>query len=313
MALEKQYKSLQKKSERGLKLQGALIAIDVQRCGVLAMQGGQSYRQTQFNRVLQGKRQPGSLLKPFVYLAAYSQIQLNPPITPDTLIDDSPFEWKYDKQTWAPRNYDNTFRGNVTTRLALEDSLNVPTAKLTQMIGIPPIIETMKAAGITSPLNPVPSISLGSTELTPFELARAYTTLANMGKRCEPNPIAEVFDEKGNLLLRNAPTFDTALPSESTFTTNDVLKGVLTHGTGKWVSTLNLPLANFAGKTGTTNDYKDAWFAGYSPEILVLVWVGYDEEEKVGLTGAAAALPVWVDFIRKNQMFLTQTDFENPG
>lgn len=304
--------AIRKREKKGIRLQSALIAIDPRECTVLAVQGGRSYRQTQFNRVVQGRRQPGSLFKPFVYLAAFEQTSASPPFTSLTEIEDSPLEWKYDAQIWKPKNYDEIFRGPVTLRQALEESLNVPTAKLAQKVGMPAIVEAMVAAGIKTPLPPLPSLSLGSAEVSPLELAEAYTTLANLGMSCKLRTYLKVFDENKNLVIENDLAQERKIPALPAFQTVQLLKGVLTHGTARSTQASGLPLSNFAGKTGTTNEAKDAWFVGFSPDLLVLVWVGYDEEEKVGLTGSVAALPLWVDFIRSASPFLLNEDFAVP-
>ena len=190
--------------------------------------------------------------------------------------------------------------------------MNVPTAKVAQKVGIPSIIETLNRAGIHSKLPVVPSITLGSADVTPFELAEAYTTIANLGKSCQLRPFFQVYDERKTLVVDNLPTMQDALPPQPTFETIQLMKGVITHGTGRGALAGGFPITNFAGKTGTTNDFKDAWFVGFSPEILALVWVGYDEEEKVGLTGGVAAVPIWTDFIKSARPFLSTQDFATP-
>jgi len=309
--LQKLSRGIQLKEKRGYHLQSALISINVKDCSVLALQGGFSYRQTQFNRVLQGKRQPGSLFKPFVMLAACGKGGASP-ITPITEVEDTPFEWRYENQVWTPKNYEEDLPDKVTVRQALEHSINIPTARIAQTTGIDLIVNALTQAGVRSPLPLVPSLSLGSAEVTPFELAQAYTTLANLGKFCELRPFVEIFDENKNFVANNELKQTQALPPQPTFITVNVMKGVFTHGTARSAMASALPLQNFAGKTGTTNDAKDAWFVGFSPSILTLVWVGYDEEEKVGLTGAVAALPLWVEFMKSARPFLSPDDFVPP-
>lgn len=303
--------SIKAQEAKGIYLQSALLALNAKDCSILALQGGRSYKQTQFNRVMQGKRQAGSLFKPFVVIPALSKMD-EPFITPSSVLEDAPFEWKYDGQIWSPRNFDNLFRGPVTVRQTLEHSLNVPTARLASMVGVESIVSTLEKAGIQSPIPKVPSVSLGSADVTPMEMAVAYLTLANLGQFCKPRAILRIYDEGGELVYQSLPEFEERLPSLPTFQTVNMLKGVFTSGTAKWVSSLGLPLDNFAGKTGTTNENRDAWFVGFSPEFLVLVWVGFDEEEKVGLTGAAAALPLWINFIRASLPFLSTNDFIPP-
>jgi penicillin-binding protein 1B len=297
------------KEKQGVHLQGALIAIDVKTCSLLALQGGRSYRQTQFNRVTQGKRQPGSLFKPFVFLAAFDK-PLDPPLTPLTELDDSPFEWTYDNQSWSPKNYDGDFRGPVKARDVLEKSINVPTARLAEKVGINKVREMLAAAGVQSVLPAVPSLSLGGVDVTPLELAEAFTTLAGMGTRCELNALSEVYDSNGNLLYKTVPQSSQAIAPEAVFQTLNLMRGVFTHGTARGAG--NLGPYDFAGKTGTTNEGRDTWFVGFSPSVLALIWMGYDEQAKLGLTGSSAAVPMWASFMRKARPFLSTELFAAP-
>ncbi len=225
--LRKNFPAIRKKEAKGRHLESALIAIDVKDCTVIALQGGHSYRQTQFNRVLQGKRQPGSLFKPFVFLSAFVQSTPETPYTALTEFEDSPFEWKYDKQVWKPKNYEPEFRGKVTIREALEHSINTPTARVTQKIGVPAILDSLTKAGIRSTLPPVPSIALGSAEVTPLEMAEAYTTLANIGKYCALRPYLQVFDENRNHVVDSPNVQAPALPPGPTYQTVHLMKGVV--------------------------------------------------------------------------------------
>jgi membrane carboxypeptidase/penicillin-binding protein len=170
----------------------------------------------------------------------------------------------------------------------------------------------MHKAGIKSNIPAVPSISLGSADVNPFEVAEAYTVFANLGKGCTLRPFTQVFDESKNIVFENPLTFDDRFPAPQTFQVVNMLKGVLTRGTARYAALSGIEVANVAGKTGTTNDYKDAWFVAFSPSLLVLVWVGYDEEEKVGLTGASAALPLWIEFMRAARPFVNHEDFKVP-
>lgn len=310
--LKKHSKVIQENEAKGIPLESALIAVNVKNCTVLALQGGRSYQQTQFNRVLYGKRQPGSLFKPFVYLSAFRDEKIDPRLTPLTEIEDSPFTWEYEGQTWSPRNYDGKYRGFVSLRQGLEGSINVPTAKLAQLVGVSEIQDTLVRAGIRSPIPKVPSIALGSAEVSPLEMAEAFTTLANLGEHCQLRPYVGIYDENGNQIRDNQLVKERVLPADSTFQTVNIMKGVLTHGTAKWFQKSGIDLSNFAGKTGTTNDNKDAWFAGFSPSLLVLIWVGYDSKEVVGHTGSFAAAPLWLNFIRRARLFTTQEDWEVP-
>jgi len=310
--LQRDTPALAAKAKQGHKLQASLIAVNPAQCSVLALQGGRHYRQTQFNRVLQGKRQPGSLFKPFVALTAFRTDAAEGPITPLTRFDDAPLEWAFDKQLWKPKDYEPEYKGMVTVREAIEHSINIPTARIAQRVGIAPIVDTLTKAGIRSSLPEFPSLSLGSADVSPLELAEAYTTIANLGKGCTLRPVLEVYDANRNILLENKLSLTDRLPPQPVFQTVNIMKGTFTHGTAQSTKASGLTLTNFAGKTGTTNEAKDAWFIGFSPELLVLVWVGYDEEEKIGITGAGAALPLWVDFVRNMGTYRTDTDFVAP-
>ncbi len=301
-----------KKEKAGAHLQGAMLAIDVKNCTLLALQGGRSYRQTQFNRVTQGKRQPGSLFKPFVFLAGFAK-PLEPRLTPDTELDDSPFEWVYDNQTWSPKNYDADFRGPVSARMVLEQSLNVPTARLAEQVGIPKIREVLIASGITSALPAVPSLSLGGVDVTPMELADAFTTLAGLGQKCELRSLLEVYDSNGNQLLKTEKSSNQVLAAEPVFETVNLMRGVIRRGTARGALSIGLPARDFAGKTGTTNEGRDTWFVGFTPDVLALVWIGYDEQEKLGLTGSAAAVPMWASFMKKARPYLPISTFPVPS
>jgi penicillin-binding protein 1B len=311
--LRKSYASIAKKYEKGIPPQSALISVDIPTGAVVALQGGSSYQKTQFNRVLQGRRQPGSLFKPFVFLAAFDKSDFSPPFTAITELDGSPFEWNYEGgQSWKPKNYDENSPEKVTAEQALENSINIPTARLAQMVGLDPIVDLIKRSGIHSNIPKIPSIALGSVEVTPFELAESYATLANLGKGHKLQSISKVTDESGNTLYETPNSEEERLPAASSYLTIQLLKGVMSRGTAKAALASGLRVENMAGKTGTTNDYKDAWFVGFTPELLTLIWVGYDEEEKIGLTGSAAALPMWIDYMKQAKPYYNENDFKIP-
>ncbi len=306
--LKKSYPSISEREKRGRHLQSGLVAIDVRDCSVVALQGGHSYRATQFNRILQGKRQPGSLFKPFVFLAAFDRLKGE--VNPATEIEDGPLEWKYDNQSWKPKNYEKEFKGKVTAREALEHSINTPTVRIAQKVGLPAIIETLSLAGIRTPLKAVPSLSLGAVEVTPLEMAEAYLTMAGMGQNCALRATKKI---AGKTSSSEIPvTRISALNAAPTFQVINILRGVFDHGTARAAMGSGIHLENFAGKTGTTNEANDAWFVGFSSSLLVLVWVGYDETEKAGLTGAAAALPLWIDFVKEAATFFPDEGFKTP-
>jgi penicillin-binding protein 1B len=308
--LVKNYAELKKNEEKGERLQGALVAVDVKNCTILALQGGRSYLQTQFNRVTQGKRQAGSVFKPFVFMTAFQKL---PDFTPQTILEDSPFEWKYEGgQTWAPKNYDEEFRGPVLARVALEQSINIPTARLAEQVGVPALYETLVAAGMPKTIPQVPSLALGSADISPMDVAQAYTTVARLGSSCALRPVNAVFDENGNEIFRAQSEPVQVLDPVPVFRTVNMMQRALTHGTARSAKYSGLDVSHFAGKTGTTNESRDTWFIGFSPEILALVWVGYDEKAKVGLTGSSAALPAWIEFAKDADPFTQSEPFTPP-
>ncbi len=297
-------------------VQGALVVIQPQTGHIKALVGGRDYQVSQFNRIVQAKRQPGSLFKPFVYATALSQA-VTPeglPFTTSTLVEDAPFTLMSDSGLWRPENYDKTYSGHVTLRTALERSLNVATARMAQEIGIESVVETARAMGIESPLKRVPSLALGTSEVTPLEIAAAYAALPNSGMRVIPQSIKEVVDPDGRVLERRTVEVASALTPQQAYLLAYLLQGVVDRGTARGIRAMGFDRP-VAGKTGTTSDYKDAWFIGFTPELLALVWVGFDrsgpsdpqeaasvqasmEGGALGLTGAQAALPIWVDYMK---------------
>ncbi len=298
--LEKTYRRLASAAKRA-PLQGALIALEPQTGSVRALVGGRDYRLSQFNRVTQAHRQPGSLFKPFVYLAAFARRDLDPPLTPATVLVDSPIvvEWgaKTDEELWTPRNYDNEYRGRMTARQALELSINVPTVRVSLQAGLPYVLAAAKDAGITSRLRGYPSVALGAFEISPMEIAGAYAALANSGVRVAPNAIVGVMTGDGKVLDRKATALSPALPADAVFLVNSILQGAASRGTAAGARARGLT-GVLAGKTGTTNDGRDAWFVGFSPRFLTAVWVGYDDNRGLNLSGTQAAVPIFADFAR---------------
>ncbi len=298
--LEKTYRRLASASKQA-PLQGALIALEPQTGSVRALVGGRDYRLSQFDRVTQAHRQPGSLFKPFVYLAAFARRDLDPPVTPATVLVDSPIvvEWgtKTEEEQWTPRNYDNDYRGRMTARRALELSINIPTVRVSLQAGLPYVLAAARDAGIASRLRAYPSIALGAFEISPMEIAGAYGALANSGVRVAPNAIVGVMTGDGRVLDRKATQLAPALPADAVFLVNSVLQGAATRGTGAGARARGLT-GVLAGKTGTTNDGRDAWFVGFSPRFLSVVWVGYDDNRGLNLSGTQAAVPIFADFSR---------------
>ncbi len=313
--LERQYPHL-KRAEPERQLQGALVAIDPRSGEIRALVGGRSYGTSQFNRVVQARRQPGSLFKPFVYLAAFDQAANGKePYTPISQIEDAPITLQAGGRDWSPQNYDRTYLGPVTLRAALERSLNAATVRLSQEVGIEKIITTARALGVTSPLKDLPSLALGTSEVSPLEIAVAYATLANQGFKREPLFVQGVIDP-ANLRL-DSPDSDEIPPTEvispqAAFLVTHLMRGVIESGTGQGVRKLGFDRPA-AGKTGTTSDERDAWFAGYTPELVTVVWVGFDQNDPVELTGAQAALPIWTGFMKEALAATPPTDFTPPA
>ncbi|MCK6556732.1 PBP1A family penicillin-binding protein [Candidatus Binatia bacterium] len=281
------------------RLQACLIALEPQTGAVKAMVGGRDYGTTQFNRCTQALRQPGSVFKPIVYVAALDNArQHDIPLLPTTRIEDEPFAWPFDHQVWTPANYGNQYRGTVTVRTALTLSLNAATARLAHDVGLEAIVETARRFGIASPLQPYPSLVLGAAEVSPLEIAQAYTALAAGGLRATPLSVARVTDRDGIAIERVPVEVERVTSAETAFLVEHLLRGVVDTGTGAGVRRRGFTRPA-AGKTGTTNDYSDAWFVGFTPELLAVVWVGFDQRRPLNLAGADAALPIWTDFMQR--------------
>jgi penicillin-binding protein 1B len=291
--LEEGYPRLAK---RAGELEGAVVVLDPQTGFVRAMVGGRDYSSSQFNRAEQASRQPGSTFKPFVYLTAF----LTPGRwSPASIIDDMPFEVVSGGQVWSPDNYDGSFHGNVSLRAALTNSMNIATSRLALDVGLNRVTRTAHDAGIQSRLQAVPSLALGAFEVTPLELASAYSTLANGGIHTDPLSILAAVDEDGEVLQHEQVKMDRVLPADAVYLVNDMLKDVFDYGTARRARSLGYG-GRAAGKTGTTNSTRDAWFVGYTTELVGLVWVGYDDNAQIGLYGDSAALPIWVDFMKRS-------------
>jgi penicillin-binding protein 1B len=309
--LEAAHPALRRKGDDSL--EGAIVVLRPQTGEIKAMVGGRNYPKSQFNRVFQARRQPGSVFKPFVYLAALMYGgQSGVKYTPETIINDSQFTWNYDGRDWQPSNYNNQYFGAVTFRRALENSLNSATSRVAQDVGIRRVRELAKRLGIQSPLPAVPSLALGAAEVTPLEVAVAFSTLANGGVRSRPLAVRNVIDQNAQLLEKRDVRNEQVLSPQMAYMMNELLKGVLDRGTAamarRWGFTRPA-----AGKTGTTNDYKDAWFVGYTPDLLAVVWVGFDGQSKLNLSGAEAALPIWTEFMKNATANMPVTDFIAPA
>ncbi|MGE0827141.1 MAG: PBP1A family penicillin-binding protein [Candidatus Binatia bacterium] len=297
--LEAKYARLQraKPEER---IQACLIAIQPQTGEIRAMVGGRDYRISQFNRAINAHRQPGSVFKPVVFLAALAEErrQKEGRFLPTSIIKDTPFSWSFSGQTWRPGNYNNKYFGDVSLRQALEQSLNAATARLAHDIGLAPILRTAQELGFTSSLPEYPSLVLGSGEVSPYEVAVAFSTLANNGLRVVPRAITLITNREGEVLSRHGIEMEQTIPEEEAYLITHMLEGVLDRGTARAARQHGFSRPA-AGKTGTTNDYGDAWFVGYTPELVTVVWVGFDQRQSLGLSGSQAALPIWVEFMKR--------------
>ncbi len=297
--LEKRYPRL-RRSVPEEQLQACLIAMQPQTGAIRAMIGGRDYQTSQFNRATQAHRQLGSVFKPIVFLTALSQEREKREgrFLPSSHIDDTPFTWSYKGETWSPGNYNNQYLGTVSLRRALELSLNAATARLAQEVGLDPIRQTAENLGFVSPLPQYPSMVLGAGEVTPLEVVVAFSTLANTGARSVPRPIKLISNQNGETVTQHKIEMEQVVPPADAYMVTHLLEGVLARGTGRGARERGFTFPA-AGKTGTTNDYGDAWFVGYTPDLVTVVWVGFDQRQSLGLSGAQAALPIWTSFMKR--------------
>ncbi|MEJ2068012.1 MAG: penicillin-binding transpeptidase domain-containing protein, partial [Deltaproteobacteria bacterium] len=300
--------------------QGALISMEIPTGYIRAMVGGRNFLESQFNRALQAYRQPGSAFKPIIYAAA-----LDKGLTPASIILDSPVIY-YDTLKdgdWKPKNFEEQFHGPTTLRTGLTKSRNVVTIKVMRDIGIPYAIKYAQRLGIESPLTPDLSLALGSSVLTPLELVRAYAVFAARGHLLTPIFIKKVTNREGEVLEENHPLpleadlgtgdgtiieedlksgkmdmYPQVISEQTAYIMTSLMEGVVQHGTGWRAKALGRPCA---GKTGTSNEYTDAWFVGFTPDVITGVWVGFDEQKPLGKfeTGSRAASPIWLSFMQK--------------
>ena len=286
-------------SQRSTTPEVALVAMNPQTGAVLALVGGRSYTDSQFNRAERARRQPGSVVKPFVYLAALEsgQRDAGAEFTAATLIDDSPTTFTIDQRPWRPRNYGHEYDGAITPRMALAHSRNVAAVKVAQQAGLETVANLWAAASGNPPPPAYPSIALGAFESSPLGVAAAYATLANGGVRPPLHAIRRIID--GDRVIEHSqPSPERVTSAEHAFLVSWMLQSTLDHGTAAEARRAGF-MHDAAGKTGTTDDFRDAWFAGFTPNLLAVVWVGMDDASPLGLTGAQAALPIWTDFMKQ--------------
>jgi penicillin-binding protein 1A len=296
--------------EQTPEVEGGVLAIDNRSGQIVAMVGGYSFDRSKFNRATQANRQVGSAFKPFVYTAA-----VDSGYTPATQLMDTPvsFPGGAGQPAYAPLNYDRQFEGPITLRRALEQSRNVPAVRVMDQLGPSQVIAYARRLGLESPLPPYLAVALGAAEATLLEMTSAYSVYPNQGVRMRPYSVLKVTDREGNVLEENRPEPKDAIRADTAFVMTSLLRGVVQRGTAAKAAALNWPIG---GKTGTTDDYTDAWFIGFDPDITIGVWTGYDQKRTMGPagTGADSALPIWIDIMKA--WIGTRTEpprFEPPG
>lgn len=291
-------------------IQGALLSLENRTGNILALIGGKDFRQSEFNRAVQAKRQPGSGFKPFIYTAA-----IDNGARPIDIMQDAPFSLiGEDGKEWSPENYDRIFRGPVTLREALAKSINVIAAKLIEKITPQQTMFYASHLGIKSGLSPYPSLALGTSEVGLLEMVSAFSVFPNKGIKVEPKYILKITDRYGNILEENKTSKkEEVLSAQTAYIMTTMLESVINKGTG-WGARARGFYRSAGGKTGTTDECTDNWFIGFTPQITAGVWIGYDDKTVIGenVTGAHTALPVWTDFMIKAHDTLEVEDFEVP-
>ena len=295
-------------------LQGALIHIDVPTGEIRALVGGRNYERSQFNRALKSKRLVGSLFKPFIYLTAFEPSLSNQNITPATVVSDTRFVLKRRfSEDWSPRNYEGRYMGNVSVRTALEHSLNAASVRIGLASGVDAILKTAHTLGVKEELDDNPSILLGAAGIPPIEMAEAYSTIARQGARMPPRTIRFVTDDRGKTLAGAGEAKPVQVfPARDVFLLTHIMEGVVNSGTAARARSMGFRKPA-AGKTGTTNDKRDAWFIGFTPQTLALTWVGFDDNDPTGLSGGDAAVPMWTRYMTVVTAGEPMSGFVAPG
>ncbi len=288
--------------------QGALLAIDNSTGDIKAMVGGRDFDESKFNRATQALRQVGSSFKPYVYTAVMDNGG-----SPDDVILDAPVTFQTASGPYSPHNYDGKYEGNITLRRAIAFSRNIPALKLEMKVGVDKVIEYARRFGITAPLPPVIPLALGAADITLYEQTAAFSTFPNDGVRVTPRYIRKVTDYEGRVLEEDYPEVKDVISAQTARVMVSLLEGVIQHGTG-YAASVALNKHPLGGKTGTTNDFTDAWFMGFSPSITCGVWLGFDEKISLGNkeTGAMAALPIWIQFMKAAIVGHEKEDFAAP-
>jgi penicillin-binding protein 1B len=291
--------------------QAALIAADPNTGEILAMVGGRSYNQSQYNRAALARRQPGSVFKPFVYLAAFERAaeEGRTDLTPASLTLDEPAVFTFNNEVWEPRNYED-YDGEITWRRALALSRNLGTIRVGEAVGFDKVASVWRKVGVGTPPRAFPSIALGVFELTPLEVAQAYTLFTNRGSVRPLRTIERIQTGEGTLRPKPGPLRRVSR-ADTTYLVTNMLRSVIDEGTGAGARAAGFSL-DAAGKTGTTNDLRDAWFVGFTRQLLTVVWVGHDDNQPLSLSGTQAALPIWTEFMKSALAGRADQRFEVP-
>jgi penicillin-binding protein 1B len=293
--------------------QAALVAIDPRTGEILSMIGGRSYNQSQFNRAASARRQTGSTFKPFVYLAAFERAAGEGlALTPASMVFDEPTSWTFDNQEWSPGNYDDEYDGGITLRRALAMSRNIATIKVAEQTGYDRVVALWKKTKVgQQDVRAYPSVALGTVEATPLELAEAYTVFPERGTTRKLRTITSIVSGEDAVTPTVVPGANVATPATAYLVTH-MMRSVMNEGTAAGARGAGFT-RDAAGKTGTTNDLRDAWFVGFTPELLTVVWVGLDNNQPLGMSGAQAALPIWTAFMTKALAGRPNIGFDAPG
>ncbi len=292
--------------------EAALIAVDPRTGEILAMVGGRAYNLSQFNRAVSAHRQPGSTFKPFVYLAAFERMAAEgrADLTPATVVVDEPTTFPDGDKDYTPSNYQNEYQGPVTLREALAHSRNIVAIKVAEQTGYDQVANLWKKIGVGSPARPFPAIALGVFEASPLDMATAYTLFTNKGSVRPLSAITKLV-ESGKPKAVGVGDPKAVAREDTTFLVTNMMRSVMDEGTGAGARAAGFTY-DAAGKSGTTNDLRDAWFVGFTPELLTVVWVGFDDNQPIGLSGSQAALPIWTTFMKKAMAGRPNEAFEIP-
>lgn len=316
-AIEKGLKALEESNPKlgkgDKRLEASLVAIEPYSGLVRSWVGGRDFSESQFNRVTQATRQIGSTIKPFLYLTALDgTLNSYKTATAASILEDRPMEIRLSHQpAWSPENYDHEFRGDVTLRYALENSLNMPALYIAERVGLSALKKTLSAFKLAQSVQEVPSLALGALDTNLLRLTAAYAALANGGVYLQPRLFTSALDSSGERLATAEIVEERVSDENATYVLTNILEGVLSRGTGKGARSKGFSRAA-AGKTGTSDNARDAWFVGYTPTLATGVWVGFDDNSPIGITGGAAAAPIWGEFMKCSSPFVPPGDFLPP-